>query len=284
MENKLVLIVDDDREIANLFSVVLGLVGFTCEVVHTARDGLAFLAKKSPDIVLLDLRLGQELSGTDILAQIRANPRLRQTRVIIVTGYPSMAESVRDQADMILIKPVEIDQLRTLVQRLSSMESKYTRGFFKDPLTSLYNAEFFYARLDHAFERAKRRPDFYYAVIYLHLDVQDIESKPVHMRTFDEIIRLASDQINRIFRPTDTLARLSNNVFVTLHEELKQPDDLYVLVKRFRMILSKEFSIQNGNSYKLIYRIGSAGNDLTDNHARRILERAEASASDKVKK
>lgn len=73
--------------------------------------------------------------------------------------------------------------------------------------------------------------------------------------------------------------RSSINILVALPGELKQPFNLYVLVKRFRMILSKEFPVQNGRSYKLTYRVGSAGNDLTDNHARRILERTVAGAA-----
>ena len=39
------------------------------------------------------------VSGTDILRQIRADKRLIETRVIVITGHPELAEAIRDEAD-----------------------------------------------------------------------------------------------------------------------------------------------------------------------------------------
>jgi hypothetical protein len=38
--------------------------------------------------------------------------------VIVVTGHPELAETVRDEADVVLIKPVDVDQLSDLIVRL----------------------------------------------------------------------------------------------------------------------------------------------------------------------
>ena len=80
---------------------------------------VARLAVTTPDLVVLDLHL-PGIAGTDILRRIRADARLAETRVIIVTGDPLEAEGVRDQADLVLIKPVGFDQLRGLATRLIS--------------------------------------------------------------------------------------------------------------------------------------------------------------------
>ncbi len=110
MDHLQVLIIEDDKDTAHFFSMVLSLVGFECEIVHSAKQGLSRLAATQPDMILLDMRLGVEIGGEDILYQIRSNPRLDQTRVIVITAYPSMAEPITNLADLILLKPVDVDQ------------------------------------------------------------------------------------------------------------------------------------------------------------------------------
>jgi DNA-binding response OmpR family regulator len=97
------LIIDDDRDTANLFSTVLSLVGYECDVAYSAKTALAYLASNEPDIVLLDMRLGLEISGIDILYQIRSNPRFDKMRVVVITAYPHLAAPVHDLADMIML-------------------------------------------------------------------------------------------------------------------------------------------------------------------------------------
>ena len=96
MDKQHVLIIDDDKDIAHLFQMVLNMVGFDCDVVHSAREGLSRLSLSIPDIILLDLRLGLEIGGEDILYQIRSNPRFKNTRVVVITGYPTLAEPIAD--------------------------------------------------------------------------------------------------------------------------------------------------------------------------------------------
>ncbi|MCZ7552754.1 MAG: response regulator [Anaerolineales bacterium] len=143
MNKMQVLIIDDDKDTANFFRLVLELVGFECEIVNSAKHALARLAASQPDLILLDMRLGLEIGGEDILYQIRSNPRLDRTRVIIITAYPTMAEPVSNLADLILLKPVDVEQLRTLTSRLMLRNTGTKRIEFRDPVTDLYNREFF---------------------------------------------------------------------------------------------------------------------------------------------
>jgi DNA-binding response OmpR family regulator len=67
--------------------------------------------------VVLDLHL-PGTAGTDILKRIRSDERLNQTRVIITTADARLAESLEEQADLILVKPVSFSQLRDMALRL----------------------------------------------------------------------------------------------------------------------------------------------------------------------
>ena len=99
------LVIDDDVDIANLFGMVLGLVGYDFEIANSARDALSMLATSTPDLILLDMALDTELGGQDILHQVRSNPRLKNTQVIAITGHPAMLEPVNDLVDLTMLKP-----------------------------------------------------------------------------------------------------------------------------------------------------------------------------------
>ena len=118
MNNSLALIVEDEQDVATLSSHVLQSLGFETEIIEMGDKALARLAVTVPDVVLLDLHLPHGVSGIDILRQIRADQRLKATRVIIVTGQPHMADTLRDEADLVLLKPFSINQLSDLVARL----------------------------------------------------------------------------------------------------------------------------------------------------------------------
>jgi diguanylate cyclase (GGDEF)-like protein len=273
MVRQTVLIVDDDKDIAKLFQMVLSLTGFECEVVHSAKDCLAKLALRAPDIVLLDLRLGLELSGQDILLQIRANPRFNKTRVIVVTGYPAMAEPISGLTDLVLLKPVEIDQLKTLIQRLAGMEDKPRHDYFRDAVTNLYNEEFFDTRLEQAFERARRRQDFRFAVVVFTLAF-DLPDEQAAAPVLDALLRELGQRLAKNFRPTDTLARLGETKFVALYEDLRQPGDLEIITERLAVAVLQPYYLPQGTYYPRL-RMGAALNDPRRRAAQDILEAAE---------
>ena len=257
MEKLQVLIIDDDKDIASFFSTVLNLIGLECEAVLNAKEAFARLAGTVPDLILLDLRLGPEIGGEDILYQIRSNPRFDNTRVVVITAYPSIASMVNNLADLVLIKPVEIEQLKTLVTRIGSMELNPRRSPFRDPVTQLFNKDFFITRLELAFERARRRPDFLFAAIILQLRLQGKEDNQIKPEAWISILRGVADRLRRRLRPMDAIAIFSNQKFATLHEELKSPDDLNVILNRLRDTLSEPFNFE-GEIYKLTARFGKA--------------------------
>ena len=274
MSRQHVLIVDDDKDIARLFQMVLSLMGFECVIVNSAKECLARLALSVPDIVLLDLRLGLEISGEDILLQIRANPRFKNTRVIVVTGYPAMAEPISDLTDLILLKPVEIEQLKTLIQRLASVESKPRREYFRDPVTELYNEEFFTTRLEHAFERGKRKSDFLYAVVVFTVEFEALPDDEANRPALDTAMREVGWRLMKNFRPTDTLARFGLKKFVSLHEDLKLPEDIHIITNRLAVALLQPYPVGE-ETYRPRLSMGAA---LNTDHLRSpadILDAAE---------
>jgi diguanylate cyclase (GGDEF)-like protein len=268
------LIVDDDKDTARFFGTVLGLVGFDVEIVLTAREALAQLASLVPDLILLDMRLGYELGGGDILFQIRSNPRLDKTRVIVITAYPAMADSISNLADLVLLKPVEVEQLKQLAERLGSFDVSPRWAPFRDPVTELFNREFFITRLELAFERAKRRPDFLFAITTFHLHVAESLEDKLSTEASIQILQTIARRFIINLRPTDTVAHIGGWKFAVLNEDLRGSNDPEIINQRLREKLIEPIQIE-GQSFSLIGRLGVACYQPAYQNPTQIMEEAE---------
>ena len=271
MEKISALIIDDDRDTANLFSMVLKLVGFECEVAYSAKSALVYLAKNEPDIVLLDMRLGLEISGTDILYQIRSNPRFDKMRVVVITAYPQMAAPIHDLADLVMLKPVEVENLQTLASRLTEIKPK--SYMFRDPVTNLYTARFFITRLEHAFERMKRRQDFLFATLVIEFDIKLEEGEQLYYKELEMLLKILAERLVKNFRPTDTFGRIDGERISALYEDLKQPHDLNVIIRRLQEELTGEYEV-SGHQMLVQPLIGAVLNDERFEQADQILQAA----------
>ncbi|HEX2915528.1 MAG TPA: response regulator transcription factor [Chloroflexia bacterium] len=70
MTDKLILIIDDDRSIAELVKLYLGNEGYKVEIAYTGREGLNKFSQVQPALVLLDLML-PEVDGYEVCRQLR---------------------------------------------------------------------------------------------------------------------------------------------------------------------------------------------------------------------
>ncbi len=117
MHNRLAFVVEDDANVAEAFAEALRHGGFEVEVFASGKTAQQRLREAVPAVVVLDLNL-PVVSGDALLAQIRADTRLADTRVIIATGEPQRAKALASQPDLILVKPVSVAQLGELANRL----------------------------------------------------------------------------------------------------------------------------------------------------------------------
>jgi len=117
MAKPFVIIVEDDPRLNEIISITLQ-ADFELEAFMDGNTALERLKNVIPQIVVLDLNL-PGTSGADILAHIRADERLASTRVILATADERQAETLTDEADIVLLKPVSPAQLRELALRIS---------------------------------------------------------------------------------------------------------------------------------------------------------------------
>ena len=119
MTKPLALVVEDDQDLSIIFGEALELANCKTKVIQDGEKALEWLAENLPSLVVLDLHL-PNVGGKSILSYIRRQPHLANARVIITTADARLGESLRSQAQLVLIKPVSFIQLRNLAKRLLS--------------------------------------------------------------------------------------------------------------------------------------------------------------------
>jgi CheY-like chemotaxis protein len=106
-----VLVVDDEPDIALICRLALTLAGFEVDDRDTGRGALDYLSDRVPDVVLLDLRL-PDLSGWQVLDELRSSGRLDELNVILFSAHASAAESAVEAGCVsFLAKPFTPDDL-----------------------------------------------------------------------------------------------------------------------------------------------------------------------------
>jgi len=121
-DQPLALIIEDDPQQADIFSQALNMAGYSPKIITDGASALEALAETAPALIVLDLHL-PGLTGDKILQHIRNESRLRDTPVILATADPRMAETLHEESDLVLLKPVSFFQLRELAARLGGQNS-----------------------------------------------------------------------------------------------------------------------------------------------------------------
>ena len=120
-----VLIIDDDKDVADALGVILERQGYRTKIVQNGQDAIAASKKSNYNVALIDIVL-PDISGIDLLKRLNEGvPRIRK---IIVTGHATLDNAVKAVnlgADAYLMKPVSPDVLlRTIKQQLKKQDQE----------------------------------------------------------------------------------------------------------------------------------------------------------------
>lgn len=240
MEKPTALIIEDDRDIVALFRHVLDLAGYRTEIVLHGKVAVEYLSKSKPDIVLLDLNL-PGVSGGEILVMMHADERLKHVPVVVITAHSHLIEALPVKPQLVLIKPVNIEQMSNLILRICPTE-KSMESLPWDVLTGMYNRSFFTARLEYALERAKQLHHGRFAVLYLDLG-QSIKIDYLFGNEYNKrVLKDSAALLKTILRPTDTIARLGGDLFAILIEDVSDHDMPILIASRVQNRIRKYLS------------------------------------------
>lgn len=127
-----ILLVEDFEPDARLFSQLLAgsSSGYRLSVVTDGEQAVNFLNRRHgyanapyPNLIFLDLNLPKR-TGLEILEDIRANPTLKNTPVVVLTSSQNEKDvnaAYRSGANLYISKPGTLDQFEALMEALSKL-------------------------------------------------------------------------------------------------------------------------------------------------------------------
>lgn len=122
---KTVQVVDDDRDFLDLLEAVLAPEGYRVVSCADPAQAYAEARRVHPDVLVVDL-LMPVCSGWQIIEQVRADPTLAGLPIIVCTAaLPELSQhaaALRQWNCHILLKPFELDELLSLVKRLTARD------------------------------------------------------------------------------------------------------------------------------------------------------------------
>ena len=84
-----ILIVDDDLDFAEAVSYYLGQQGFRVLKAENGREGLKLAKMERPDLVLMDIMMGERTEGLFVVQELRHSPRLAEVPIFVVSALYS---------------------------------------------------------------------------------------------------------------------------------------------------------------------------------------------------
>ncbi|MCG2722107.1 MAG: PAS domain S-box protein [Thermodesulfovibrionales bacterium] len=124
-----ILCVDDDPELLFINSSLLRHAGHEVLEASNGREGLSLVRKEHPDLILLDVML-PDINGIDICRQIKADPDLAGTYVMLISGMEISSEKqaygLDEGADGYIVRPVSGHELLSRIQAMIRIKDAET--------------------------------------------------------------------------------------------------------------------------------------------------------------
>lgn len=120
----MILIVEDDPQVARLIALVLQRNGRKSEIVADGRSALAKAKELQPSMIFADLTI-RGMGGEQLCSTLKAQPDTKDIPYVVLSGDRDIAEKARVcGADDYMGKPFEFDDLIRLVNKYARAESR----------------------------------------------------------------------------------------------------------------------------------------------------------------
>jgi CheY-like chemotaxis protein len=127
MENKKILLIDDDVDITRSFQVILESENYSVRAANNAEDGMEMFKSDKPDLLILDIMMASDLEGYNLAHKIKKEPDNIDMPILIISGMQenigvNFASAIEDYEALpgvsFLHKPVEHEELLREVKTL----------------------------------------------------------------------------------------------------------------------------------------------------------------------
>lgn len=125
-----ILIIDDDSALRALLGQILQQTGWKVLEAEDGEAGIQLAKNQRPEVVLCDL-LMPRCNGFQVCRTLRADPNLRQIKIIVTSGRSYVTDrlhALEAGADEYLVKPIQTEELRRMLKRVTSGDAATDSG------------------------------------------------------------------------------------------------------------------------------------------------------------
>jgi len=123
IDDKTVLIIEDDLKFAEILLKHANNKGFKCLSATTGEDGLLLASKYKPQAIILDMSL-PGINGHVVLLELKADPSVRHIPVHIISGEDRTLEPIKEGAVEYLMKPIAKKDLEEAFSRIENFVNR----------------------------------------------------------------------------------------------------------------------------------------------------------------
>ncbi len=272
LKNATIMMVDDEPTTTEVLTAFLEDAGYW-NLVTTDRstEAMDLLEATWPDVLLLDLMM-PDVSGFDILTEMRTDDKLKHVPVIVLTSSTDAdvkLKALELGATDFLSKPVDPSELVLRLRNTLKAKAYQDQLAYYDPLTGLPNRRMFLERLDWQIKNAKRE-DQKVAILYLGLDRFKQINDSFGLRGGDVLLKKVAQRLDESIRESDflgrtspndapsNLSRLGGDEFSLLLHGIQRVENAALVAQRIIAALAQPFRL-DGNDVFVTPSIGIAG-------------------------
>lgn len=259
-----IMMVDDEALTMAMVQSFLEEAGYRRFVLlEDSVRALTVLEDVRPDVLLLDLVM-PEISGFDILTEIRRHPELRHLPVVVLTSSTDTETKLRALdlgATDFLAKPVDPSELALRVRNTLAVKAYQDRLAYYDPLTNFPNRRSFIDQLESTFSRSRISGERF-AVLNIEVDQFEKIRDTQGIHIADEVLIGVAQSLERAVRDTDSLARLidendlrfefsrfDGGAFALLVRSMTEVENAAVVAKRIREALKSPIRVADNEIF-----------------------------------
>jgi len=120
---RIVLLVDDNREVRDLFSKILSIEGYAVIQAGNGIEALDLMKRYSVDVVLTDLGM-PEMNGLEFAVQVKSNERIRHTPLVLLSATSMINSGAALKTfSALLLKPCPLEDVILTLSRVQTPDA-----------------------------------------------------------------------------------------------------------------------------------------------------------------